>query len=188
MKKLFKKHKAVIASATVLLGLFGLTPCINAADTLLSYPQVPGAPQVAFNMSLPDLIKYIYLFAIGICGAVALASILLGAIKYIGAAGNPSKMGDAKEQIVQALFGVVILLSSYLILNTINPDLVDLNINFNSTASVASGRTCSCSYQGQSEIWDCYTTIPECQSDCNAECQWWGYDSGACLADAKTCP
>ena len=96
-------------------------------QTLINYPTI-ASQSVVFGISLPNLIKYIYLFAVGICGAIALAAILLGAIKYVGAAGNPSKMADAKEQIFSAVLGVIILLSSYLILYTINPDLVKIGM------------------------------------------------------------
>lgn len=42
--------------------------------------------------------------------------------------GNPAKMQDAKEQIFSAFLGIVILLFSYLILATINPQLVMFRI------------------------------------------------------------
>lgn len=98
-------------------------------QTLINYPEIEGTQPVAFGMSLPQLIRYVYLFAVGICGAIALMAILLGAIKYIGAAGNASRIADAKEQIVSAILGVIILLSSYIILYTINPDLVTIGLS-----------------------------------------------------------
>lgn len=107
---------------------FTKNSAIKAAETLINYPEINGT-DLTWDTSLPDIIKYVYLFSVGICGAVALLSILIGAIKYVGAAGNPSKMSDAKEQIFSAILGVIILLSSYLILNTINPDLVNFNLN-----------------------------------------------------------
>lgn len=50
----------------------------------------------------------------------------IGGIMYILAAGNAAKVEDAKDTILQALFGLGILLVSYLLLRTINPDLVNL--------------------------------------------------------------
>ncbi|MDP2934556.1 MAG: hypothetical protein Q8N59_02220 [bacterium] len=126
MKRKFYNLLSIITLVILLVGVFRVAAAQNPT-TLINYPTIAGQT-VAFGMPLPQLIKYIYLFAVGICGAVALAAILLGAIKYIGAAGNPSKMGDAKDQIVSALLGVVILLSSYLLLYTINPDLVNIGI------------------------------------------------------------
>ena len=45
---------------------------------------------------------------------------------YMLAAGNAVKVEDAKDTIFQALLGVGVLLVSYLLLRTINPDLVNL--------------------------------------------------------------
>jgi len=42
------------------------------------------------------------------------------------AAGNPGKIDKAKEMIVGALSGLVLLLCSYLILKTIDPTLVKI--------------------------------------------------------------
>jgi hypothetical protein len=129
MKTGFYKLLFVVALMLLFGGMFKFTNAQSGPpQTLITYPQIEGTEPVIFGMSLPQLIRYIYLFAVGICGAIALMAILLGAIKYIGAAGNSSKMGDAKDQIVSAILGVVILLSSYVILYTINPDLVRIGL------------------------------------------------------------
>jgi hypothetical protein len=129
MKTGFYKLLFVVALMLLFGGMFKFTNAQSSPpQTLITYPQIEGTEPVIFGMSLPQLIRYIYLFAVGICGAIALAAILLGAIKYIGAAGNSSKMTDAKDQIVSAILGVVILLSSYVILYTINPDLVRIGL------------------------------------------------------------
>lgn len=41
-------------------------------------------------------------------------------------AGDPSKSSDARDQIFNAVLGLVIMLASWMILNTINPQLVEL--------------------------------------------------------------
>jgi hypothetical protein len=180
-----KKHKLIIAVTAVgiaaLLGYFAPSSPVKAVETLINYPAI-GAEDITWESSLPQIIKYIYLFAVGICGAVALLSILLGAIKYIGASGNPSKMGDAKEQIFSAILGVVILLSSYLILNTINPDLVNLQTQIGGITPVGTsgGRECYCVYEGET-FWDAtYTTPQECASACNDECRTFFDSAGLC--------
>jgi len=123
------KNNKILFTLLVALGCTMIVLNARAVDTLIKpYPTVGGITP-HYGTTLPDLIKYIYLFAIGISGAVALLSILIGAIKYISAAGNPSKMGDAKDQIFSAIIGVVLLLSSYLILSTINPDLVTFSMS-----------------------------------------------------------
>jgi len=43
---------------------------------------------------------------------------------WLTAAGNTSRIGEAKGHMTNAVFGAILLLSSYLILYTINPDFV----------------------------------------------------------------
>ncbi|MDP2650826.1 MAG: hypothetical protein Q8P04_01900, partial [bacterium] len=53
--------------------------------------------------------------------------IVFGGILYTVSAGNASKQDDAKQWITGALIGLLLLFGSYLILNTINPELTKLN-------------------------------------------------------------
>ncbi|MBU4284878.1 hypothetical protein KKF60_03300 [Patescibacteria group bacterium] len=103
----------------------------QAIDLLIKdYPSIPGAQspnEMSETSDLPNLVNYIYKFALLACGVVAFISILIGAIQYVTSAGNASKAGDAKDRITQALLGVLILLAAVVILNTINPDLVDIS-------------------------------------------------------------
>ena len=54
--------------------------------------------------------------------------IVVGGFEYITAGGNESTVGRAKTRITQALLGILLILGSYLILNTINPDLVNFDL------------------------------------------------------------
>ena len=75
-----------------------------------------------------ELVKNVYTFALGISGLLAFGTIVYGAIVYTLAAGNPSGQNEGKEWIKQAIFGLLLLAGSYIILNTINPALVDLKL------------------------------------------------------------
>lgn len=68
----------------------------------------------------------LYQFALMIAGLAGLGAIVLGAIQYILSAGNVISQQDAKETITQALMGILLLLGAVLILNTIDPSLVNL--------------------------------------------------------------
>jgi len=108
--------------------LFGTLAFVLAEERELEvqYPTVPGAitPTTVEGTQLPDYVKYIFNFAIIIAGAVAFGVITWGGIRWLTSAGDPSKLKDAKDQIFAAFLGLIILLSSYLILTTINPQLV----------------------------------------------------------------
>lgn len=69
-----------------------------------------------------------YKYFAGVGGILAAVMIIYGGYKYITSFGNASRMSDAKNTIYQALFGVVLLLASYVILYTINPNLISLQM------------------------------------------------------------
>jgi len=75
---------------------------------------------------ITDYIKTIYLFAMGIAGVLAMALIVVGGFQWLTATGNTGTISQAKARINNALLGLVVLLSAYLLLNTINPALVNL--------------------------------------------------------------
>ncbi len=74
-------------------------------------------------------------------GAVlAVLLIVIGGFQYITSASEGGK-GSAKERIENALIGLAILLGSYLILNTINPDLVNTQLIVQQIAPSGLGAT-----------------------------------------------
>ena len=50
-----------------------------------------------------------------------------GGFRYLTSAGNPSAMSDANSQIFAGLIGLIVILSSWLLLTTINPQLIVIN-------------------------------------------------------------
>ncbi len=101
-------------------------PYAAMADVKLetALPNMPGAP--APSSGLPGYINYLFIFGLSLIAFLALAQMMIGGIQYILAAGNVANKVDAKDTIKQALIGLGLLLVSYLLLNTINPDLVNL--------------------------------------------------------------
>ncbi|GEM_PF-4031032 len=73
-----------------------------------------------------SLVNNFYLYILGIAGTLAVIMIVFGGIKYVVTAGNVSAQGDAKDIIKSAVWGLVLLAGAFLILNTINPNLVEL--------------------------------------------------------------
>jgi len=61
-----------------------------------------------------------------IAGLAAFGMIVYGGLRYTLSAGNIGSQEDAKEQITQAIVGLILLFGAYLILYTINPDLITL--------------------------------------------------------------
>ena len=96
-------------------------------DLEIEYPQIPGAeaPET-ITTTLSEYVKYIFNFSLVMLGLVAFGVLVWAGIRYLTSAGSPGIKKDAKNQILAALLGIAILLGSYLILTTINPDLIIL--------------------------------------------------------------
>ena len=109
----------------VLGGLFiliaGLQPALAQRPLEVTYPD--GEAPRTVETGLPEYVKYIFNFSIMIAGLVAFGALVAGGIRYLTSAGAPAVMADAKDQILAAFLGLIILLCSYLILVTINPQL-----------------------------------------------------------------
>jgi hypothetical protein len=86
-------------------------------------PNVPGAPDP--TEGIPQLVAFVYAFALWIVGLAVFVQITAAGVQWLVAAGNPGQISAAKSKMTNALFGLVLLLGSYVILNTINPDLVN---------------------------------------------------------------
>jgi hypothetical protein len=66
----------------------------------------------------------IYTYGLQIVGMFAVFMIILGGIKYLTAGGDQGRTKSAIENITNATIGLVLALATYLILNTINPELL----------------------------------------------------------------
>jgi len=75
---------------------------------------------------IAEFIVGIYKYALGIAAVLAVLMVMFAGVMYLISAGNPQKVGQAKNFIIGAISGLVILASSYLLLYLINPDLTRL--------------------------------------------------------------
>jgi hypothetical protein len=71
-------------------------------------------------------IKAFYTYGLEVAGILAAIVLMAGGVLWLISAGDSSKIGEAKELIVGSLVGSIILFSSWIILNTINPNLLKL--------------------------------------------------------------
>jgi hypothetical protein len=100
----------------------------NNASTAASGPyknqeKIPGAqPTSEFIPYLKSIIN----FGFAIIGILALFMLIIGAYQYLMAVGS-GNASDAKDTITSALLGLILGLTAWIILNTINPDLVNMN-------------------------------------------------------------
>jgi len=84
-------------------------------------PLVP-IPGVTGATGLLGYLSGLYNFLISVVGILAMAVIVYGGLRYLTSVGNPSAVESAKETIMSAIYGLILALVSWMILNTINPD------------------------------------------------------------------
>lgn len=93
------------------------------------YPTVPGTGlAISADSSLGNVIKYFVSWAIIIGAIVAFLSLIYAGILYLTSTGKPEAMRTAKSRIFNSFLGLTILLGSYLILVTVNPQLVVMRV------------------------------------------------------------
>ncbi len=76
------------------------------------------------STTIGEYIKAIYKYAIGVVGILAAVVLMIGGIVWLTAGGNQTRIGEAKAWIGASLTGLIIALTSYMILWTVNPALV----------------------------------------------------------------
>jgi len=82
------------------------------------------------STDIPSYLNNLYKFAVGIAGALAVAMIVAGGVYYTVSAGSSDKQREAKSMITSAIWGLILLFASYLILRTVNPQITNLGLSF----------------------------------------------------------
>lgn len=94
------------------------------------YPQVTipgyGPANVTPQTGLTDYIRYGFIILVAAAGVIGVFIIVLNGARILLAAGNPSAIAAARENIFGSLLGLVLLMFSVVILRTINPELVQV--------------------------------------------------------------
>lgn len=102
---------------------------VSAAQAITYQPkiEIPGGPSGNIDEnSIGQYISAVYKYAIGAVGILATVALMLGGIFWITAGGSAERVGSARAWIGGALTGLVLVLGSYMILKTVNPDLIML--------------------------------------------------------------
>ncbi len=85
---------------------------------------VEKAAGLDINTYIPNMVKLV----IGIAGALAILRIIFGGIQYMTSDAFDKK-SSAKETINNALLGLLLAMSAYIILRTVNPKLVEFDFS-----------------------------------------------------------
>ena len=143
MKKIKFNLNLLIFSILFLTIFLTSIPFVNAAKPKIIIPE----PQVnlGFNYSPPDCttnvkgetvckvnwlgeyVSGVYNLAIKMGGLIAAIMLMVGGILWLVSGGDVSKVSQAKDILADSIIDINILLSSYLLLALVNPNLVNFN-------------------------------------------------------------
>jgi hypothetical protein len=113
-------------------------PCIGDADSSEGpwgkcLPANVAKTEIAFGgvnqfANIGDFIEKNYRFAIAMIGVLAAVVVVISGFQWSMSGGNAETISSAKGRIVNSVIGMFIAYTSYFILNTINPNLVNLRL------------------------------------------------------------
>ena len=131
-----REHTNVLIPSSILPGLYnvGITTENGSATSQQILSILEGASEVQAagveSLAIPtapgfqDLLTSLYNYSLVLVGLAVFIMILWGGFLWLTSAANPGNIGTAKKYITNAIIGAVLLAASYVILNTINPELI----------------------------------------------------------------
>jgi len=81
------------------------------------------------SAGLTGYLKYIFSFALAAAAFLAMAQITIAGAQWIASGASVTSVESAKGRITDAITGLILAFGSYLILYTINPDLVNMRLD-----------------------------------------------------------
>lgn len=145
----------MIARKIIIFSLVFLFPFLTFGEFYrfeVSYPQIGNirlGEKIIIDKEIGDYIGYFYQISIIFGVILALFSLILGATLYIISVGNIGRQSSARERIQSSLFGLLLLLSSFLILRTIGTEFVNIGLPFLKLTSI----------EIESGVWICPENI-----------------------------
>jgi len=104
-----------------------VAPATPSSGGFVPLTNLPGLPDDTGKRTLADYINVLFRLSIGIGALIAVIKITFAGIKYMGTDSFSSKE-EAKKDITGALFGLLIMLSTVVILQLIYPNILNINV------------------------------------------------------------
>lgn len=105
-----------------IVSIFFVNYCI-AQELEINYPVLSGGEQITPTSTLPEYVIYMFNFGISLGFLVVFFSLIIAGVLYLLSAGRPEKRKGAKNWVFSSVAGLVLLLLTYLVITTINPQL-----------------------------------------------------------------
>ncbi|MCX6789578.1 MAG: pilin [Candidatus Gribaldobacteria bacterium] len=127
MSKNFSKILLAIAVAG-----FAVLPLLAMAAGLqleTNFPKAPSMQEIVTGKTqLPGIIRYMVDWSIIIAALVTVVALVAAGIAYLTSRGRPEATKAAKDRIKNCIYGLLIIAGSFLVLQTINPQLTIMTI------------------------------------------------------------
>jgi len=114
MKRFRYSLLTLSALALLSVGLFGAVPALAQVDPV-AFKQFAQEAGFAAGASVPVMIARIIRTVIGLVGIIAVAMIIYAGFLFMTSGGNTTRVSAAKKMMGHAILGLVIVLSSYAI-------------------------------------------------------------------------
>ena len=120
------EHKKIFFAYLGIIPFLSLLNINTAFAIEVNYPPIFGLG--IGNGTLPEFTKYFFNIGMAVAGILAVTVIAFGGIYYLISLGRGKFTNEGKQWIKAGVFGLLLLISSYLITYTINPDLVNFRL------------------------------------------------------------
>jgi len=101
---------------------------VNATDDYILLEPLPGMGEIEVGPGLGLYLQSMYKIGLGIAGILAVVMITIGGVMYMTTEAIGGK-SDAKNKINNAIFGLILALSSFLLLKIINPTFISSELS-----------------------------------------------------------
>lgn len=107
--------KKVVTKAS--LALFSSLALVSPAFAQIIVPECPAELQAKNLCSLTRVITIILNAILAVVGIIALIYLVIGGLRYITSSGNPDAVEGAKNQILYAIIGIIVVVLAWALVN-----------------------------------------------------------------------
>ena len=107
----------------ILIGIIFCYPVL-AVD----YPVIRGININDPNITASQFIIYLFYLIIAVGSLIGVIILIVAGLEWVSAYGDAKVINSAKKKIAAVFTGLIVLFTSYIVINTINPAILDVNV------------------------------------------------------------
>ncbi len=107
--------------------LLSLVLVSNVYALEAQYPEILGKT-ITDETTPAGYVVYFFYLAMSLGSVLVFIILVMAGIDFITAGGEPAKISEGRKKIISAIVGLIVLFSSFLILNSINPALLKIEL------------------------------------------------------------